>query len=76
MAQIRINLVNPHELLEIPGIDAPKVRAILDHRVEHGPIQDARELAMILGVDGVSDAALARIDFAPAEESATESAGG
>jgi hypothetical protein len=75
MGEIRINLANPQELLEIPGLEPAMVDAILHHRAEHGPIRDAIELAKILGAT-LSAAALASIDFAPAAESATESAGG
>jgi DNA uptake protein ComE-like DNA-binding protein len=75
MAKIQINLVNPQELLTIPGIDQAKADLILRHRADHGPIGDAAELAIVVG-PGLAPAALERIDFAPAGESATESAGG
>jgi hypothetical protein len=55
---------------------AAKLDAILRHRVEHGPITDPSELAKLLGPGGLTTATLAHIDFAPAGESATESAGG
>ncbi len=48
----RINLANPAELLELPGIGPEQARAILRFRAEHGPIhgpqrasQDPRRVA-------------------------------
>jgi DNA uptake protein ComE-like DNA-binding protein len=40
---VRINLVNPQELLELPGIGANQAAAFVTFRVEHGPIQDATQ---------------------------------
>ena len=76
MGKTRINLANPQELLEIPGLDGVQIGAILRHRVEHGPITDPSELTKLLGPGCLTRATLAHIDFAPAGESATESAGG
>jgi len=38
--RVRINLVNPAELLELPGIGPEQAGAILRFRAEHGPIKD------------------------------------
>jgi len=35
--RVRINLANPAELLELPGIGPEQVRPILKFRAEHGP---------------------------------------
>jgi DNA uptake protein ComE-like DNA-binding protein len=75
MGKTRINLAHPQELLEIPEFDPMRVEAVVRHRVEHGPISSPAELAKILGM-AVPRSMLEHIDFAPAEESATESAGG
>jgi DNA uptake protein ComE-like DNA-binding protein len=75
MGKTRINLAHPLELLEIPDFDSVKVDAVVRYRVEHGPISSPAELATILGT-AVPGSMLERIDFAPAGESVTESAGG
>lgn len=75
MAKTRINLANPQELAAVPEFDRGAVDTILQHRAEREPIADAAQLAKILGTD-LQSALLERLDFAPAEESATESAGG
>lgn len=49
MHQTRINLANPRELLELPGIHQVAGDAVIRHRAEHGPISDAAELTQILG---------------------------
>src|SRR5258705_10261519 len=48
--RVRINLVNPAELLELPGIGPEQAGAILRFRAEHGPIKDPEDLVKILGV--------------------------
>lgn len=75
MAKTRINLANRYELAAVPEFDSGVVDAILQHRVEHGPIADAAQLEQILGAE-LPNALLDRLDFAPAKDSATESAGG
>ena len=75
MGKTQINLSNPQELLGIPGFDPKKVDAVLRHRAAHGPIAGPAELAQVLGSE-VTAAEVDDIDFAPAAESATESAGG
>lgn len=72
---IRINLANPQELLELPGIDQAAGDAIVRHRVQHGPISGATELMQILGPDMVTPALLAHVDFQPAEATAAEAPG-
>jgi DNA uptake protein ComE-like DNA-binding protein len=76
MSKVRINLANPMELLEIPGITAEQADTILRFRVEHGPIPDARALARVLGVPPLPPATCERLDFDPAEATAPEFPGG
>jgi hypothetical protein len=73
--RVRINLANPAELLELPGIGPEQARAILEFRAEHGPIKDANELAVILHAWPVADAVWERVDFDPAESTAPEAPG-
>jgi len=75
MVKTRINPANPQELAAVPEFDRDAVDTILQHRAERGPIADAAQLAKILDA-GLPSALLERLDFAPAEESVTESAGG
>jgi len=75
MGKTRINLANPHELLELPGIHQAARDAIVRHRVQHGPISDAAELTQILGTEMVTPALLADVDFEPAESTAAEAPG-
>ena len=75
MNKTRINIANPQELLEIPGIDPTSRDAIVRHRSDHGPIRSASELARVLG-RGTADAAWAsEIDFDPADDTAPEAPG-
>ena len=73
--RVRINLANPAELLELPGIGPEQVRAILKFRAEHGPIQDASQLAKILGMWPVSEAMWERVEFIPSDSTAPEAPG-
>ena len=73
--RVRVNLANPAELLELPGIGPEQARAILNFRAEHGPIKDANELAVILHAWPVADAVWERVDFDPAESTAPEAPG-
>ena len=73
--QVRVNLANPAELLELPGIGPEQARAILRVRAEHGPIQDANQLAAILHAWPVADALWDRVAFDPSENTAPEAPG-
>ncbi|HSF07178.1 MAG TPA: helix-hairpin-helix domain-containing protein [Methylomirabilota bacterium] len=73
--KIRINLANPQELLELPGIQQAASDAIVHHRAQHGPISGAMELAQILGPEIVTPTLLAHVDFQPAEATAAEAPG-
>ena len=75
MDKTRINLANPQELLEIPGLDRATADAILRHRAEHGPIRDAGELARIVGSTSMTSDLLQHVDFAPAESTTPEAPG-
>jgi DNA uptake protein ComE-like DNA-binding protein len=76
MSKVRINLANPMELLEVPGITPEQADAILRFRVEHGPIPDAPALARVLGVPPLPAAVADRLDFDQAEATAPECPGG
>jgi len=73
--RVRINLANPAELLELPGIGPEQARAILNFRAEHGPIQDAGQLANVLRAWSVPEAMWERVEFDPAEATAPEAPG-
>jgi hypothetical protein len=75
MNKTRINVANPEELLEIPGITADARDLILHHRAEHGPIRNASELASVLGRPEVDGAWAAEVDFDPADDTAPEAPG-
>jgi DNA uptake protein ComE-like DNA-binding protein len=72
--KVRVNLANPAELLELPGIGPEQVRAIITFRAEHGPIQDASQLAKILGTP-IAPATWERVEFDPSESTAPEAPG-
>ena len=73
--RVRVNLVNPAELLELPGIGPEQAQAILEFRAEHGPIQDAGQLAKILRAWPVAEAIWERVAFDPADGTAPEAPG-
>lgn len=75
MEKTRINLANPQELLEIPGLRQAESDTIVRHRVAHGPIGDAAELSRILGRETVTPALLEHVDFQPAGATAAEAPG-
>ena len=75
MDKTRINIANPQELLEIPGVDSTGRDAILRHRAEHGPIRNAQELAQLLGRSQPQPAWTAEIDYDPASMTAPEAPG-
>ena len=72
---VRVNLANSAELLELPGIGPEQAQAIVAFRTEHGPIQDAGQLANILRPWPVAETIWERVDFAPAEATAPEAPG-
>ena len=74
-AKVQVNLANPAELLELPGVGPEQVRAILDFRAVHGPILNAAELAAILRAWPVSDAIWDRVEFEPSAGTAPEAPG-
>jgi competence ComEA-like helix-hairpin-helix protein len=69
---VRVNLANAAELLELPGVSPEQARAIVQFRAEHGPIENARQLAQILGGSPATEAIWERVDFTPAEATAPE----
>jgi len=73
--KVRINLCNLQELLELPGLGSQQAEAIVRFRGEHGPIQDAQQLATILSAWPVSDALWEEADFSPADSTAPEAPG-
>ena len=74
-SKIRVNLANPSELCEIPGITQRDADAVVRFRAEHGPIKDADQLAGIMGGRALDTAARARLDFDPAGMTAPEAPG-
>ncbi len=72
---VRVNLANPIELQECPGIGPNEAAAIVKFRQEHGPIQDLSQLARILGGWSVSDELAELLDFAPSDDSTPEATG-
>jgi DNA uptake protein ComE-like DNA-binding protein len=75
MDKTRINLANPQELLELPGIDVSKREAIVRYRAARGPITNASELAEVVGREAVTTALLEHVDFSPAAPTAPEAPG-
>ena len=73
--KVRVNLANPLELLELPGIGPEQARAIVAFRTEHGPIQDARQLATVLRPWPVAESMWEHVEFDPAESTAPEAPG-
>jgi hypothetical protein len=74
-SKVQVNLANPAELLELPGVGPEQVRAILDFRAVHGPIRNAAELAAILRAWPVSAAIWDRVEFDPAAGTTPEAPG-
>jgi len=73
--KVRVNLANPAELLELPGVDPQQVEAILRFRAEHGPIRDEQQLAGILGGGSAPEAWSEHADFSPSDTTAPEAPG-
>ncbi len=73
--KVRVNLANPAELLELPGVDPQQVEAILRFRAEHGPIRDEHQLAGILGGGSAPEAWSEHADFSPSDTTAPEAPG-
>jgi Helix-hairpin-helix motif len=73
--RVRVNLANPAELLELPGIGPEQVQAIVAFRADHGPIQDARQLANILRAWPVAETLWEHVAFDPADSTAPEAPG-
>jgi hypothetical protein len=70
--KVRVNLANPLELLELPGVSQQDADTILRFRAEHGPIRDAgRSRRFSVGLPGPSE----RADFSPADATAPEAPG-
>jgi len=74
-SKVQVNLANPAELLELPGVGPEQARAILDFRAAHGPIQNAAELARILRAWPVSDAIWDHVEFDPSAGTTPEAPG-
>jgi competence protein ComEA len=74
-SKVQVNLANPAELLELPGVGPEQARAILEFRAVHGPIQNAAELATILRAWPVSDTLWDRVEFDPSAGTTPEAPG-
>ena len=75
LQKVRVNLANPAELLELPGVGPEQARAILRFRAEHGPIKDPAQLATILGPWPIAAAIWEHVEFDPADSTAPEAPG-
>jgi competence ComEA-like helix-hairpin-helix protein len=75
MSKVRVNLANPSELCEIPGIRRTDAEAIVKFRREHGPIKDADQLAEVMGGTPIAEATREHLDFDPAAQTAPEAPG-
>jgi DNA uptake protein ComE-like DNA-binding protein len=75
MSRIRVNLANPAELCEIPGITSTEAEAIVKFRADHGPIRDADQLTEVIGGRRLAADVRQRLDFEPAAMTAPESPG-
>ena len=73
--KVQVNLANPAELQELPGVGPEQARAILEFRATHGPIQNAAELARILGAWPVASPIWDRVEFDPSAGTAPEAPG-
>jgi len=73
--KVRVNLANRLELQELPGVGPREAEAIVNFRSEHGPIQDERQLASILGGWPTAESLAAGADFSPADATAPEAPG-
>jgi DNA uptake protein ComE-like DNA-binding protein len=73
--RVRVNLANAQELLELPGLSPVEVELIVRFRAEHGPIEDADQLARILSGHSVDDRLKERVDFVPSDSTAPEAPG-
>jgi hypothetical protein len=73
--KVRVNLANPAELLELPGVGPEQARAILKFRAEHGPIKDPAQLATILGPWPIAAGIWEHVEFDPADNTAPEAPG-
>jgi len=73
--KVQVNLANPAELLELPGVGPEQAHAILEFRAVHGPIQNAAELATILRAWPVANGLWDQVEFDPAADTAPEAPG-
>jgi Helix-hairpin-helix motif len=73
--KVRVNLANPLELLELPGVSTQDADAILRYRAEHGPILDEYQLAALLGGRPAPEVLSELADFCPADATAPEAPG-
>jgi helix-hairpin-helix protein len=73
--KVRVNLANPFELLELPGVSQQDADTILRYRAEHGPIRDEYQLAALLGGRPAPEMLSERADFSPADATAPEAPG-
>jgi competence ComEA-like helix-hairpin-helix protein len=73
--RVRVNLANPAELQELPGIGSEQVQAIIDYRSKHGPIEDAEQLKTILRRWPLAEGFWERVEFDPADMTAPEAPG-
>ena len=75
ITKMRINLANPQELLEIPGLLIAGRDNLVRHRAAHGPISSAEELGRVIFPLTVTPEMLEHVDFQPAISTAAEAPG-
>jgi competence ComEA-like helix-hairpin-helix protein len=75
MTKVRVNLANPSELCEIPGIQRSQADAIVKFRSEHGPIKNFGQLTEVMGGQTLAEGTHEHLDFDPADTTAPEAPG-
>jgi DNA uptake protein ComE-like DNA-binding protein len=66
--RVRVNVAQPKELLELPGVGPEQADRIVRFRAEHGPIVNESELSRVLGWRGLGESMWGRVDFTPGAE--------
>ena len=74
--KVRINLANPQELLELAGVGPAHADAIIEFRVEHGPIQNPGVLPGALRGLPIENVPWDQIDYSLVNDGSDEGPGG
>lgn len=73
--KVKLNLANPFELQDLPGIGPEQADAIIRFRAEHGPILDAGQLRAVLKGWPIADAVWEQVEFDPSITTSPEAPG-